>query len=410
MAGRLIRRDFVKLAGGAACGAAVPKVQEDAMTKTADARGDGRAADQITLFLAGDVMLGRGIDQILPHPSDPALKEDYVRSATTYVGLAERAHGPIPRPVDLAYVWGDALEVLDRDRPDVRIVNLETSITTSNDFAPKGINYRMHPGNIGCLSAARIDCCTLANNHVLDFGRQGLLDTLQALEEAGIASAGAGRDAAAAAAPAIVEAAGGGRVLVFSFGEATSGIPPGWAAGTDEPGVSLLEGLSDRTIARIAERTRAVKRPGDIAIASIHWGGNWGYDIPPAQRRFAHQLIDRAGFDVVHGHSSHHPKAIEIHEDRPILYGCGDFLNDYEGIEGHEAFRDDLVLMYLPSLSASSGALIGLRLVPFQIRNFRLNRASRDDAAWLRDVLGRESGRFGTSTTMNDDGAFAVTW
>jgi poly-gamma-glutamate capsule biosynthesis protein CapA/YwtB (metallophosphatase superfamily) len=406
MTGRLIRREFVKLAGGAA----VPKVPEGAMSKMAGARGDGRAGDQITLFLAGDVMLGRGIDQILPHPSDPALKEDYVRSATTYVGLAERAHGPIPRRVDFAYVWGDALEVLDGNRPDARIVNLETSMTTSDDFAPKGINYRMHPGNVGCLSAARIDCCTLANNHVLDFGRRGLLETLETLERAGIASAGAGRDAAAAEAPAIVHVAGGGRVLVFAFGEASSGIPPGWAAGTDEPGVSLLEGLSERTALRIAERTRAGKRPGDIAIASIHWGGNWGYDIPHGQRRFAHELIDQAGFDVVHGHSSHHPRAIEIHRDRPILYGCGDFLNDYEGIEGHEAFRDDLVLMYLPSLSASSGALIGLRLVPFQVRNFRLNRALPDDAAWLRDVLDRDGGRFGTRTTMSDDGTFAVAW
>jgi poly-gamma-glutamate capsule biosynthesis protein CapA/YwtB (metallophosphatase superfamily) len=153
-----------------------------------------------------------------------------------------------------------------------------------------------------------------------------------------------------------------------------------------------------------------VKQPGDLAVASIHWGGNWGYDIPREQTRFAHQLIDRAGFDVVHGHSSHHPKGIEIHAGRPIFYGCGDFLNDYEGIEGYEAFRDDLVLMYLPRLAPGDGTLIDLRLVPLQIRNFRLNRAARDDAAWLADVLDRESRRFGTRATMNDDGTLALTW
>jgi poly-gamma-glutamate synthesis protein (capsule biosynthesis protein) len=355
-------------------------------------------------------MLGRGVDQILPHPGDPALKEEYVRSATTYVEIAEQAHGPIPRRADFAYVWGDALEVLGRHRPDVRIVNLETSITTSDDFAPKGINYRMHPGNIGCLRAAGIDCCTLANNHVLDFGRRGLLDTLQALDEAGIASAGAGRDTAQAEAPAILEVAGRGRVLVFAFGEASSGIPPGWAAGKDEPGVSLLADLSDRDVMGIAERVRAQRRPGDLAIASIHWGDNWGYEISQAQTSFARQLIDLAGFDVIHGHSSHHPKAIEIHEGRPILYGCGDFLNDYEGIEGYEAFRDDLVLMYLPTLSASNGRLVELRLIPFQIRNFRLNRPSRADAAWLRDTIDREGRKFGIRTGMGDDGTFAVTW
>jgi poly-gamma-glutamate capsule biosynthesis protein CapA/YwtB (metallophosphatase superfamily) len=157
----------------------------------------------------------------------------------------------------------------------------------------------------------------------------------------------------------------------------SSGIPPDWAAGANEPGVWVLEDLSDRSIARIAERARAVKRPGDLSVASIHWGGNWGYDIPREQTSFAHRLVDRAGFDVVHGHSSHHPKGIEVYEDRPIFYGCGDFLNDYEGIEGYEAFRDDLVLMYLPRLAPGDGTLIDLRLVPLQIRNFRLNRAAR---------------------------------
>jgi poly-gamma-glutamate capsule biosynthesis protein CapA/YwtB (metallophosphatase superfamily) len=409
MTGRLVRREFVRLAGGAACGAALPQAQDDATSKMTEVMRGGRGQDRITLFLAGDVMLGRGVDQILPHPGDPALKEDYVRSATTYVDLAERAHGPIPRPADFAYVWGDALDALDRHRPDVRIVNLETSVTTSDDFARKGINYRMHPHNIGCLSTAGIDCCTLANNHVLDFGRRGLLDTLHALDEAGIARAGAGRDTAEAEASAILEVAGRGRVLIFAFGEASSGLPPGWAAGKDAPGVSLLADLSDRTVMRIAERVHAQKKPGDVAVASIHWGGNWGYEIPRAQTRFAHRLIDLAGFDVIHGHSSHHPRAIEIHEDRPILYGCGDFLNDYEGIEGYEAFRDDLVLMYLPTLSVSSGRLVGLRLIPFQIRNFRLRRPSRDDAAWLRDTIDREGRKFGVRTGMGDDGEFAVT-
>jgi poly-gamma-glutamate capsule biosynthesis protein CapA/YwtB (metallophosphatase superfamily) len=403
------RRDFVMRAGSAACSAAVMRAPEDAMSKTAEQAPEGhsRAQDGITLFLCGDVMLGRGIDQILPRPGDPALREPYVSSATSYVDFAERANGPIAKPVDFAYVWGDALE---RVQPDLRIINLETAITTSSDFAPKGINYRMHPDNVRALTTAEIDCCALANNHVLDFGEAGLVDTLATLEKAGIRSAGAGRDAVQAEAPAVMKVAGKGRVLVFAFGSTSSGIPPAWAAGEDVPGVSLLEDLSERTVMGIAERVQAAKRPGDLAVASIHWGGNWGYEVPRDQRRFARQLIDRAGFDVVHGHSSHHPKAIEIHEGRPILYGCGDFLNDYEGIEGYEAFRDDLVLMYLPRIAPVDGTLIDLRLVPFQIRNFRLNRTSRDDAAWLADVLDRESRRFGTQVAMNEDNTLAIRW
>src|SRR5687768_12386434 len=118
-----------------------------------------------TLFLCGDVMLGRGIDQILPHPGDPQLYESHVKSAATYVELAERTKGPIPKPVDFRYVWGDALAELQRAQPDARIINLETSITRSTDPAPKGINYKMSPDNTPCLTAADIDCCVLANNH-----------------------------------------------------------------------------------------------------------------------------------------------------------------------------------------------------------------------------------------------------
>jgi poly-gamma-glutamate synthesis protein (capsule biosynthesis protein) len=155
--------------------------------------------------------------------------------------------------------------------------------------------------------------------------------------------------------------------------------------------------LSPRTASRIAERVAALRRPGDIVVASIHWGGNWGYRVPPAQRDFAQALIDVAGVDVVHGHSSHHPKGIEVHNDRPILYGCGDFLNDYEGIGGYAAFRGDLALMYFVVLAAATGRLVRLEMTPLRIRRFRLDRASRDDAAWLRDTLTRESAPFGTS-------------
>src|SRR5687768_10922694 len=99
-----------------------------------------RTSDEVTLFLCGDMMTGRGIDQILPQPCAPHLYESYVRSALGYVELAERVSGPIPRPVPFAYIWGDALEVLERMQPDVRIVNLETAVTTSEDAWPrKGI-------------------------------------------------------------------------------------------------------------------------------------------------------------------------------------------------------------------------------------------------------------------------------
>lgn len=372
--------------------------------------GRSRNRSRVTIFLCGDVMTGRGIDQILPHPCDPRLYEEYLTSALDYVALAEGRVGPIPRPAGFSCIWGDALGELDRVHPDARIINLETSITTSEEPEPKGINYRMSPANAPCLKAAKIDCCVLANNHVLDWGVAGLHETLETLSDIGLKSAGAGRDRVEAAAPAIIETGGNRRIIVFSFGSQTSGIPRNWRATKDRPGVNLLEDLSDQTVALIATNVRAIKRPGDIVVASIHWGANWGYDIHRDQRRFAQGLIDQAEVDVIHGHSSHHPKAIEVYRNKPILYGCGDFLNDYEGIVGYERFRDDLTLMYFVTLDVSTGELAALGMTPLQIRKFRLNHVSRVDAEWLRDTLSREGARFGTSVEFGDANRLQLMW
>jgi len=346
------------------------------------------------LFLCGDVMTGRGIDQVLPHPSDPRLHEEYATSARAYVELAERAHGPIPAPVDFAYVWGDALAELARGRPDARIVNLETSVTRSDDWwRGKGINYRMHPENVRCLVTAGIDCCVLANNHVLDYGYPGLRETLETLQRAGVRTAGAGRTLDEARAPAVIDVPGRGRVLVFGVGTATSGIPPGWAARDDRPGVDLATDLSARTVERMREAMHRSRRPGDVVVVSIHWGGNWGFDVPEEHVRFAHDLV-RGGADVVHGHSSHHVLPIETFDGRLILYGCGDFVDDYEGIGDHEELRPDLRLAYFAVVDAS-GRLASLRMTPFRMRRFQLRRARRADAEWLRDRLERERRRFG---------------
>jgi poly-gamma-glutamate synthesis protein (capsule biosynthesis protein) len=113
--------------------------------------------------------------------------------------------------VPFDYIWGDALDEIDRREPDFRIINLETSITANGMPEAKGINYRLHPDNLGCISAAQIDCCVLANNHIADWGLSGLKDTLDALERADIATAGAGMNAAAATRPAVLETGRGGR-------------------------------------------------------------------------------------------------------------------------------------------------------------------------------------------------------
>lgn len=363
----------------------------------------------VTLFLCGDVMTGRGIDQILPHPGKPHLFESCVRSALDYVQLAVEKTGTMRWPVDCAYIWGDALIALQRVAPDLRIINLETAITASEDAWPgKDIHYRMHPDNLPCLTAADIDCCVLSNNHVLDWGYQGLKETLDSLHRAGMATAGAGLDATEAAAPAVLDVPGKGRVLVFAWATEDSGVPSEWRAGAARPGVNFLPDLTGSSLKTILQQVRAVKRNGDLAVASIHWGGNWGFDVSPQQRSFAHRLIESAAVDVVHGHSSHHVKGIEVYRGKPILYGCGDFLNDYEGISGYEQFRGDLALMYFPTFD--EGRLTRFTMTATQTRHFRVNSAPEPGVHWLIETLNREGRRFGTQVTRLAEQDLLLHW
>ncbi|MFQ3459950.1 CapA family protein, partial [Bradyrhizobium sp. UFLA01-814] len=227
------------------------------------------------------------------------------------------------------------------------------------------------------------------------------------LQKLDIRATGAGRNDREASAPAVLNLAYA-RLLIFSFGSTSSGIPVEWAATEDAPGVNLLPDLSETSASEVADRIVALKRPGDLVVVSIHWGSNWGYYIPDEQMVFARTLIDKANVSIVHGHSSHYPRAIEIYRDRLILYGCGDFLNDYEGIQGYERYRDDLVLMYFADLDATDGRLHALNLIPLQIRNFRLSIPARRDIEWIQRTLDRECRKFEARLILGSEGQLAV--
>ncbi|HEY5760491.1 MAG TPA: CapA family protein [Steroidobacter sp.] len=363
----------------------------------------------VTLFLTGDVMTGRGIDQILPHPCEPQIDEPEVTSAYEYVELAERAHGKIVGPPEFSYIWGDVLGEFERRRPTVRIVNLETAVTVGGEpCGGRAIHYRMNPRNVECLTAAGIDCCVLANNHTMDWGRDGLSETVRALRAAGVSTAGAGMNLAEACRPAQIELSERHRVLVFAYGTADSGIPSEWEATEYRPGVCVLDDLSPYIVQEVAGQVAAWKRSGDVVIVSLHWGGHWGYEVSDEQRHFAHQLIDVAGVHLVHGHSAHHPKPIEVYRDKLILYGCGDLLNDYEGIGGYERYRPELGLMYFPEVDLETGDLIELTMTPTCTSRLQVNRADRNAARWLGATLSRECRPFGTLLTQLPDDRFTL--
>jgi poly-gamma-glutamate synthesis protein (capsule biosynthesis protein) len=133
------------------------------------------------------------------------------------------------------------------------------------------------------------------------------------------------------------------------------------------------------------------RRPGDRVVVSLHWGANWVPVVPEQHRWLARQLIELAGVDVVFGHSSHHTLPLEIHQGRLILYGCGDLINDYEGLPPHGPWRSDLVCLYGVELERRSGGLAALELQPFQLRGFRLQEASAADRQLLEHQLGLEA-------------------
>jgi poly-gamma-glutamate capsule biosynthesis protein CapA/YwtB (metallophosphatase superfamily) len=158
--------------------------------------------------------------------------------------------------------------------------------------------------------------------------------------------------------------------------------------------------MAESTARSLADIATSERRPGDTVIVSLHWGGNWGFGVSREERAFTHALVD-SGVDIVHGHSSHHARAIEVYRNRLILYGCGDFINDYEGISGHEEYRGDIAVAYFVEL-LEGGAMRQLMIVPFRMERFSLLRASADDVAWLRDTLNRESRQFDLHFELDD--------
>jgi poly-gamma-glutamate synthesis protein (capsule biosynthesis protein) len=188
----------------------------------------------------------------------------------------------------------------------------------------------------------------------------------------------------------VVVPVGDRRVVVHAVGTESSGVPASWAATEDQSGVAFLPELSASAADKVLSRVRTFAEPEDIALVSVHAGSNWGYAVPRGYRQFAHRLID-GGIDVVHGHSSHHPRPIEVYRRRPILYGCGDLINDYEGIHGWEEFRSELRLLYFVTLDADSHELARLRMIPLRARRLRLERMSGRDADWLRETMTRIS-------------------
>jgi len=314
-----------------------------------------------TLALTGDVMLGRGVNETLPtaRPEEP---------------------------------WGDVLPLLDA--ADLRIINLECAITEHKQpwsLTPKVFHFRADPVATEVLKAARVDACSLANNHTLDFEERGLLDTLRHLERAGIRYAGAGRDAEEAARPALLE--GGVALVAFTDNE------PPFAAGPNRPGTNYLSvSLESEVLRRVEVAVGAAREAGARTIVfSNHWGPNMVQRPRENFRRFARAVVDR-GVDLYYGHSAHVFQGVEIYNGKPILYDTGDFIDDYAV---DPKVRNDRSFLF--RVSVQDGDLRRLELFPVVLPYARVELARGAQREIILDRMVDLSAEMGTAFDRRED-------
>jgi poly-gamma-glutamate capsule biosynthesis protein CapA/YwtB (metallophosphatase superfamily) len=294
------------------------------------------------------------------------------------------------------YPWGDTLPLLQH--ADALIGNIEFVLADDGEPWPgKSFHFRADRRAVASLEAAGFALVSTANNHVLDFGTDAALESLATLTQRGIRFAGAGADAGAARRPAVIRR-GALTIAMLAFTD----NEPGWEAGPESPGVHHVPiDLHDPRAAALLDAVAREREVVDMLIVSAHWGGNWGVHVPRSHRAFARALVD-AGADVVFGHSPHVVRGVEVYRDRPILYGAGDFVDDY-AIDPIE--RNDRSFVFV--LRAEDAVPTELRLHPTEIVDFHARLADRH-AAEIADDMAQRCAALGTRAVWDEDGGCLV--
>ncbi|OJJ79544.1 CapA family protein [Aspergillus glaucus CBS 516.65] len=362
-----------------------------------------------TLNFTGDVMLARLIDQLfsthLPSPHYANIIKTFIER---YPYLSKYNHRS---------PWGSALALFRAG--DLNLVNLETAVTEGAEKWPRKVfNYRMHPGNLGVLREGRVDFVSLANNHTVDFGEGGLRDTIRGVRGVGVGFAGVGNSAVEAKLPAVLrlprdsddDARGDEEkhtVHVYS----ASDHPRDWSV---IPEFHLIDyTLSTKhhlkTLLTTPSHPQSKAEEPSLKIFSIHWGPNYTWQPSAQIRDMAHFLIDECGVDIVHGHSAHHIQGVEKYKGSVIMYGCGDFVDDYAL---NEEFRNDLGGVWRVVVSTDNGdggggkgkgkgkglELDRLEMYPTRCDRFQVTLLDVDDEdhGWVRRKIMKLSEEMGT--------------
>jgi len=325
----------------------------------------------------------------------------------------------IPSAEDIALVqgfFGDA---------DITIANIDTVLSDKGEPIPKWANLRGPPEVVDHLKEMGIDVVTVANNHAMDFRAEGLLDMLDAYDEAGLTAIGAGANLAVAAAPAIVTV-GERSVAILSF---SCLLPIASAAGPTWPGIAPMHvhqsfvvdellmteqpgtvpevkcWLDEKDLARVLKDITNARAQADIVIPIVHWGvpSPWLAPSHPIiqkhQRVLGHALID-AGADAVMGIHAHELHGIEFYKDKPIAYCLGNFwitgISDYAWM-GFESLVMRLVF--------GEGSTPEVEIVPLMLNDDGHPRT--DSTLRTIDLMNQLSAVFGV-TVEEVDGRFVA--
>ena len=294
----------------------------------------------------------------------------------------------------VASVWGDVVTVLQQ--ADFSLVNLESVIAASGEpFQPSRAYYfRATPSSAEALTYAGIDFVSIANNHAMDYGPQGLAETMATLEQYDIAYAGAGMNLVDAKKMKLLES-NGFKVAVIAGADHFVE----YEASDTRAGINLVQVNASATVVdEIREQVQQAHNLGaDLIVFSIHWGPNWREQPTPRFQRFARAVID-AGVDIFHGHSAHLFQGVEIYHGKPILYDTGDLLDDYVY---YPEKRNDLQLLF--RVHTFNSQMQCLELLPIQIEHLQVNFADAHETELTDHRIRKLSSSFGTRFSQQDN-------
>jgi poly-gamma-glutamate capsule biosynthesis protein CapA/YwtB (metallophosphatase superfamily) len=344
------------------------------------------------ILFAGDVMLGRLVNKVLAN-------------------------------AQFTYVWGDTIDIIKR--ADFSLINLECPVSSKGkkwNKTFKVFHFRANLDAIQVLNSASIDYVSLANNHILDYDVEALLDTLDILDKNNISHSGAGRNLREAMKPAILEkklkpkASNNNNNSYYNVDNekvnnndnikntirigiiSLTDNEPEWEAKDDLAGINYIPATldPDRYYYRLQNYIEQAKKQSDLVIVSSHIGPHFRETPSVKYVNFAHKILD-FGADIYWGHSNHMPQGIELYKhndnNKIILYDCGDFIDDY-AIDSN--YRNDLSFIFLLHFLMDKNSKLSknnntnnignillqnsiIELIPTKISNFMVNTIPADD-------------------------------